>query len=113
MQARFSQCELCFHFKDAIAKAASLEQKLATVLQYRKHLSDQYADRCICWTLQELACDSMSDLLVIQVDGADQSKLSSKRPEIESYIISFFPGEAQSQNSRMLVLRTFGQIGYH
>ena len=76
---RFTQCELCYCFKEAIKNSDSLEQKLASVLAYREHLSAQWRDRCICWSLQELALDHMSDVLVIQVDGLDQSKFRLPR----------------------------------
>lgn len=72
--ARFSQCELCWHFKNDISKAKTIEEKLGQLIEYRRHLADQYADRATCWSLQELSVDDQSDLLVIQVDGMDQSK---------------------------------------
>ena len=76
---RFTQCELCYCFKESIKNAGSLEEKLASVLAYREHLSALWRDRCICWSLQELALDHMSDVLVIQVDGLDQSKFRLPR----------------------------------
>ena len=76
---RFSQCELCFHYKDAIQTAETLEQKLGALVNYRKHLAGQYADRSICWTLQQLAFDEQSDLCVMQIDGMDQGKFRLPR----------------------------------
>lgn len=76
---RFTQCELCYQLKQSIAQAPSLEIKLAAVLQYRQHLSDQYSDRCIAWALQELALDPMSDICVMMTDGLDQGKFCLPR----------------------------------
>ena len=71
---RFSQCDLCFHFKDALANAKNVEEKLGTLVEYRKHLAEQYQDRALLWSLQEASLDPMSDVLVCQLDGMDQSK---------------------------------------
>lgn len=54
--------------------ATSIEEKLGALIRYREHLASQYADRAIQWTLQELALDDMSDLIVCQIDGMDQGK---------------------------------------
>ena len=70
---------LCFQFKESIAKAPSLGEKLASTLQYRQHLSDQYSDRCITWALQELALDDLFDLCVMTTDGMDQGKYALPR----------------------------------
>lgn len=76
---RFTQCDLCYHFKDAIQNATNLEEKLGALAQYREHLSSQYADRTIQWGLQELAVDPMSNLIVMQIDGVDQAKYKIPR----------------------------------
>ena len=78
-ELRFAQCELCYHFKSGISKAKSLEERLGQLVQYRRHLADQYQDRAAQWSLQELCLDETSDLLCIQVDGMDQSKYSLPR----------------------------------
>ena len=76
---RFSQCDLCYHFKDALANARNLEQKLGTLMEYRQHLADQYQDRTLLWTVQEASVDPMADVLVCQLDGMDQSKFRLPR----------------------------------
>jgi len=78
-QLRFSQCELCFHFKQGLAAAKNLEEKLGILVEYRRHLADQYQDRTLLWTLQEAAVDDMSDVLVMQLDGMDQGKFRLPR----------------------------------
>ena len=78
-EQRFTQCDLCYHFKDAINNAANLEEKLGALVKYREHLSSQYADRTIQWGLQELAVDPMSNLIVMQIDGMDQAKYKIPR----------------------------------
>lgn len=76
---RFSQCEQCFHFKRDLAAAKSLEEKLGTLLEYRRHLSEQYQDRTLLWMMQEASLDPMSDVLVCQIDGMDQGKFRLPR----------------------------------
>ena len=76
---RFSQCEQCFHFKRDLASARSLEEKLGTLLEYRRHLSEQYQDRTLLWMMQEASLDPMSDVLVCQIDGMDQGKFRLPR----------------------------------
>ena len=73
-QQRFTQCDLCFHFKNHMQTATSIEEKLGALIRYREHLASQYADRAFQWTLQELALDDTSDLIVCQIDGMDQGK---------------------------------------
>ena len=82
---RFSQCDLCCHFKDSLANAKNLEEKLGTLIAYRRHLAEQYQDRTLLWTLQESSLDSMSDVVVMQLDGMDQGKFRLPRdPRLRS-----------------------------
>ena len=82
---RFSQCDLCYHFKDSLANAKNLEEKLGTLIAYRRHLAEQYQDRTLLWTLQESSLDSMSDVVVMQLDGMDQGKFRLPRdPRLRS-----------------------------
>ena len=76
---RFSQCELCFHFKRDLASAKNIEEKLGTLIEYRRHLAEQYQDRSLLWMLQEASLDSMSDVLVCQIDGMNQGKFRLPR----------------------------------
>ncbi|CAJ1406435.1 unnamed protein product [Effrenium voratum] len=76
----FTQCELCFQFKQQLAcKSASMEVKLGTLCKYREHLESQYRDRVACWTLQEAAADPKNQVLVFQLDGCDQGKFRLPR----------------------------------
>lgn len=76
---RFTECKPCWHFKDGIANALTMEEKLGMLLEYRQHLASQYADRSICWMLQQLPVDPMSDCVVMQIDGMDQGKFRFPR----------------------------------
>ena len=85
MTVRFTECELCFQFKEGIAKARSMEIKLGELVKYRSHLASEYSDRAITWALQELGSDPLGDLLVVQVDGMDQGKFRLPRdPKLKS-----------------------------
>lgn len=56
-----------------------MEAKLGALVEYRKHLAAQYADRSICWLLQQTSLDPMSDVIIMQVDGMDQGKFRIPR----------------------------------
>ena len=56
-----------------------MESKLGALVEYRKHLAAQYADRSICWMLQQLSLDPMSDCVIMQIDGMDQGKFRIPR----------------------------------
>lgn len=56
-----------------------MEEKLGALIEYRKHLAAQFADRAISWQLQQLASDPMSDCIVMQIDGMDQGKFRLPR----------------------------------
>ena len=56
-----------------------MEAKLGALVEYRKHLASQYADRSICWMLQQLSLDPMSDVVIMQIDGMDQAKFKLPR----------------------------------
>lgn len=62
-----------------MANAKSMEEKLGALIEYRKHLAAQFADRAISWQLQQLASDPMSDCIVMQIDGMDQGKFRLPR----------------------------------
>lgn len=82
---RFSQCELCFQFKKALADATSMEVKLGALVAYRQHLASQYADRTLLWSMQELGSDPMGDLMICQLDGMDQGKFRLPRdPQLKA-----------------------------
>ena len=98
---RFTQCELCYHYKQSISKSTSLEEKLAALLAYREHLAAQYADRAICWTLQELPVDYLSDCIVLQSDGMDQGKFKLPRDPALHAIAS--SGLVKAQRPRVTV----------
>ncbi|CAK9115722.1 unnamed protein product [Durusdinium trenchii] len=79
-RSMFSQCELCYNFKqDLSSTSLSMEARLGTLTKYRRHLADQYSDRCILWSLQEAACDPQSDLVIMCTDGMDQGKFRLPR----------------------------------
>ena len=72
---RFSQCELCFQFKKALADPrATVEFKLGQMMAYREHLHGQFSDRTVMWTLGELAAMDECNIIVASMDGMDQAK---------------------------------------
>lgn len=48
--------------------------RLGALRLYRKHLLDQYADRCGFWSLRDISGQELSRVVVIMTDGADQAK---------------------------------------
>ena len=53
-----------------------MEVRLGALKLYRKHLVDQYADRCAWWSLKDISGESMSRTMTIITDGADQASHS-------------------------------------
>ena len=77
---RFSQCELCFQFKKALADPrATVEFKLGQMMAYREHLHGQFSDRTVMWTLGELAAMDECNIIVASIDGMDQAKFRLPR----------------------------------
>lgn len=96
---RFGRCEICYLQSRQIAGSESLEVKLAAVKTLRQHLHDQFVDRSIQWSLNELSRDYSSQTLVILTDGIDQAKFRlPKHPGLRAVssmlldrVASFFP----------------------
>lgn len=86
MSLRFSQCELCFQFKKALANPrATVEFKLGQMVHYRAHLHGQFSDRSVLWQLGELAALDECNIIVASMDGMDQAKFRLPRdPSLRS-----------------------------
>ncbi|CAE7889335.1 unnamed protein product [Symbiodinium microadriaticum] len=54
--------------------ALPLPVRLGALRLYRRHLVDQYSDRCAIWSLRDISGDVMSRTLTVTSDGADQAK---------------------------------------
>ena len=103
-------------------KALQLDLRLGALRLYRKHLVEQYSDRCAFWSLKDISAEQMSRTITIATDGADQEacllqykvgnpveprgKVPSTTESQPSILLS---GEqitsTKAQNSRGLVLR--------
>ena len=53
-------------------KALQLDLRLGALQLYRKHLVEQYSDRCAFWSLKDISAEQMSRTITIATDGADQ-----------------------------------------
>lgn len=49
-----------------------MDIRLGALRLYRKHLVDQYADRCAFWSIKDISAEQMSRTCTIMTDGADQ-----------------------------------------
>lgn len=77
MHLRFARCEVCFLLTQQIgSRSEPIESKLAATRSYRDHLHDQYVDRSVAWSLQELSKDHHSDTICMVLDGMDQAKFA-------------------------------------
>ena len=56
-------------------KEVSMEVRLGALKLYRKHLVEQYADRCAWWSLKDISGESMSRTMTIMTDGGRPSSL--------------------------------------
>lgn len=57
----------------------SASVRLGALKAYRRHLTEQFADRCAFWALKSVSGDPDSGVLVIMTDGADQAKFALPR----------------------------------
>ena len=53
-------------------RTISMDVRLGALRLYRKHLVDQYSDRCAFWALKDVSCEAMSKTVTLSTDGADQ-----------------------------------------
>ena len=53
-------------------KTAPMDVRLGALKLYRRHLVEQYSDRCAWWALRDVSGDQMSRTMTIITDGADQ-----------------------------------------
>lgn len=53
-------------------KSLHLDIRLGALKLYRRHLADQYSDRCAFWALKDISGEQMARTMTIMTDGADQ-----------------------------------------
>lgn len=53
-------------------KELNFETRLNALSLYRKHLLDQFSDRCAFYSLRDISADAMSRTITCCTDGADQ-----------------------------------------
>ena len=75
-------------------KEVSMEVRLGALKLYRKHLVEQYADRCAWWSLKDISGESMSRTMTIMTDGADQVPWANVLPYY-SLILSHLKSEGE------------------
>lgn len=75
-------------------KEVSMEVRLGALKLYRKHLVEQYADRCAWWSLKDISGESMSRTMTIMTDGADQVPWANVLPYY-SWILSHLKSEGE------------------
>ena len=67
------------------SRSTPMETRLGALRLYRKHLVDQYADRCGFWALKAISGQDTARTCVIMTDGADQAKYCLPRdPSLRS-----------------------------
>ena len=52
----------------------SMDERLGALKLYRRHLVEQYSDRCAFWSLKDISGEVMSRTVCMCTDGADQAK---------------------------------------
>ena len=71
-----SQCDVCWEASQYLHHGmGSWREKQVRAQQWQLHLRQQYADRCVYWTLRWASKQPRSDILCLIVDGLDKSKL--------------------------------------
>lgn len=61
---------MCQRFQD---KNLNMDERLGALKLYRRHLVEQYSDRCAFWSLKDVSGDLLSRTVCITTDGADQA----------------------------------------
>ena len=68
-------------------RSLTMDVRLGALRLYRRHLVDQYSDRCAYWALKDVSSEAMSRTLTITTDGADQESQSTRW---YSYLLIWF-----------------------
>ena len=77
--SQHTRCSTCFNFEQKIhGSRVDVASKLVWVRELRKHLRDQYADRCLYWGTR-WASRQFMDILTIIIDSMDKSKFGLPR----------------------------------
>lgn len=53
-------------------REAPMDIRLGALKLYRRHLVDQYADRCGVWAIRDISGEEMGRCVLMVTDGADQ-----------------------------------------
>ena len=53
-----------------------MDVRLGALKLYRRHLLDQYADRCGVWAMRDISGEEMGRCVIMVTDGADQVSFS-------------------------------------
>jgi hypothetical protein len=53
-------------------RTLDMNVRLGALKMYRRHLTDQYSDRCAFWSLKDISGDTASRTITMISDGADQ-----------------------------------------
>ena len=76
--SQHSQCQTCWELQQRINKRGSMQAKLQAVRDLGQHYADQYADRCLYWSLRH-ASRMRDNVLVIIIDSMDKAKFAWPR----------------------------------
>ena len=97
--SQHAQCTTCWRLQEAMAcRGAAKEERLAAAAALRRHLRDQYLDRCIYWSLRWSNRQDM-DVLTIIIDSMDKAKFAWPRWDFKRA-----PKEVEHLNRPRLVL---------
>ena len=80
-------CDICYLLKKDISNKKLLpDQRCEALRLYRQHVAEQYRDRQVLWSAQNVSGEGLSDLdavdasvLAILIDGMDQAKFAVPR----------------------------------
>ena len=77
--SQHSQCNTCFELQRRMHQyGASLAVRYQAALDLKQHYADQYADRCLYWSLRH-ASQMRENVLVIIIDAMDKTKFAWPR----------------------------------
>lgn len=77
--SQHAQCQTCWELQQTLRSHKGWGEKVQAARTLRQHYQDQYADRCIYWSLRWASRHQSDSILVIIIDSMDRAKFGWPR----------------------------------
>lgn len=106
--SQHTQCNTCFRLQACMGgRGKTEEERLSAAAQLRRHLRDQYLDRCIYWSLRWASRQHDLGVLTVIIDSMDKTKFAWPRLDLKR-----LPKELEHLQRPRLVLTAALAHGY-